>query len=717
MTNRIISVLLCVLVLFATAACGDNKDVSSNTASTPSSSGDSAAVQVKGTYFDTDMWIPVPMISQELIDAGYENSEGCQACPYVVLDSIDGQLGFYAIDVGGMYRTTDGGKSWTPCTVGISAAGATGMAIDPNNKNRVVVVGCNSGYDKRNGLYMSVDGGEQWAEVFMPGDSEFEGQIGIHNDFRTQVAFDESSKSDKIGGSSIIYWNRERNTNANANGAYNHPAIYQSTDGGKSWKELKNTQDIAGGEIVVNSKNGNVAVCNQKGLWVSADKGKTFKQTSTLAINSIINIRTKPNNIYALTNDGLYISTDFGTNFAKVEGNFPTDVDVADYIRVAPSNPDYMICFVRGTKHVYDNHTYYTQDGGKTWAEATRSKEGSWVPVNAWHAICWYSPTDENYIISNGFRSEDGGKSFFVSRKGYNGICIGGKFAININDNSLFALGSQDYNGGYSTDNGKTWTYVNWSGEAWGGFTYGAYIMDKNHMVTTVAEGWTEPRYIATTQDGGKTVNRTRIQVKGLEAGYSAVGNDNIVFMGEWRSTDKGLTWTEMSGCKGVLAHNSKTGRLFGADGNYVVYSDDDGASWTRLCITEGTISDLDYNPKTDRVYIANKQKISTVKADGSEKRSEHVSLSAITAQSLCLDPENPNIIYATSGGYVYRSLDNGASWTNLSRQVGDGRNDCLDGGRQAGFIEFNQTTREVFVSCGCRGFWKIAACDASKGK
>ena len=29
--------------------------------------------------FDTDVWVPVPMIDQKLIDEGWEGGEGCQA--------------------------------------------------------------------------------------------------------------------------------------------------------------------------------------------------------------------------------------------------------------------------------------------------------------------------------------------------------------------------------------------------------------------------------------------------------------------------------------------------------------------------------------------------------------------------------------------------------------------------------------------------------------
>jgi len=94
-----------------------------------------------------------------------------------------------------------------------------------------------------------------------------------------------------------------------------------------------------------------------------------------------------------------------------------------------------------------------------------------------------------------------------------------------------------------------------------------------------------------------------------------------------------------------------------------------------------------------------------------------------ILAGGVCVDPENPSIIYISYERWAYydtpsvcRSLDGGKTWTNLCRSVGDGRDDCLDGGRNALAIHFIPSTREIITYTNCRGIWKMKACDASEG-
>lgn len=676
---------------------------------------------VKAQYFDTDVWQAVPMISRQLIDAGYEGGEGCQACTYITCDPVEGKVWFVGTDVGGMYKSTDSGNHWLPCTVGFEACGGTGFAFDPNNINRVLCSGCNSYGQYQNGLHLSTDCGETWRAVHLT-------KVCGYRDKRTQIAFDETSYDEKIDGSAVVYWSREGrryNYGRNKNNEFD-PGLFKSLDGGETWEKLPNTERFADADIFVDRNNGWLFVGTDDGFFRSVDGGKTFKRTLAAKCEAMDCIRSQPDDVYFLTASGLYISHDCGTSFEFIRGEgFPLGLPAA--LRVSPVNPDRMVLQndmlnFNGTWHM---PVYYTDDGGKTWRESARVSGGSWGPSNDDQTkFCWHPLNEKRCLCTWCYicASDDGGASFHWNNAGYNGICTGGKFNWNVNRPELMLLGSQDYNGGYTTDCGKSWTYVNWSGEEWGGWTYGGYAISEKTMVTGIASCMFGKGNLSVTFDGGKTVKRLGLDVKRAVA-CGVPGDDKIVMFGQWRTSDGGESWAEMQGCSGVYTYDCSGDTLFGLDtDSKIVMSRDKGISWqTVVDAKDARISDMAYNYKTGRLYFTSWGHLYSVLLDGSGLC--NISYPSKHVGGVCVDPENPNIIYIACGsneeyGFanVLRSLDDGASWTVLTRTPNDGRKGP-DGGRAAGNIRINPATREVFVSSGCRGIWKIPCAPANAGK
>ncbi len=654
-------------------------------------------------YRSNNIWQPVAFVSQEILDMGYTGGEGCQWMTYITMDHDDGNLAFATVDVGGLVKSTDGGKTWAQSTIGIKSEGTTGVEIDPTNDDRVIVIGGSSAKGNTGGLYMSTNEGDSWSYKIT--------NMSIHGcrDFRRQVAFDTTSYDEKLNGCKVIYWVTEESDLITK-------GIYKSTDGGETWNYITGSDIYANSNIAVHPNTGDVYVSNQNGLYKSTNGGTTFSLTSlTVSINYLATSVAEPNKIYITATDDMYVyNTDSDTATKMNAVGYPT---YATFISVSPVNPNKMVLqsdYITNEKQ-YINKNYYSIDGGATWSEATLDKSGSFMPFNPRQNPSAFHPTDENIVIKLGgdciMRSEDGGKSYKVSNDGNNAICVGGMFNFNLNNPNLISISSQDYNGGFSVDGGKTWTYLNWSGYNWGGHAYGAYIIDENTMVAGVSDSWSGDRILTVTYDGGKTFTNTGIVVGGYDIGMGVPGDNNIVFFSDYRSADAAKTWTKMNGCTAVFTASNDGSMIFGMNGNNVVISYDKGVTWSTLYASQNSISDVAYNPKTGCAYVVSDNALYAVNVD--TKAVTQKGFGSKYIKSIAVDPNNGDIMYAACKDYTnysndsaMRSVDGGETWTCINRSANDG-NLGPDGGRASSFVRVNAFGEAWFVT-HCRGLWKM---------
>ena len=669
-----------------------------------------------GTFFTSDLWQAVPLISQKLVDLGYSGGEGCQLINSVAYGN-DGKLAFLGTDVGGLYKSVDGGSNWYLSTVGFDANGATSIVVDPKNNDRVLCIGASSGYDETNGIYLSTDAGETWNYVYSVVQNST-GLVGVHGDNRIQLAYDVSSYDASLGYCKVVYWSRENNSSSENN----YPMIYKSTDGGYTWSEIAGSADYAGGQIRVSADTGWVYVNTDNKIHRSKDGGNSWETVLSEGISCFDMVTTNPSNIYAIGGNGYYISTDYGNTWDCFKGNRFDTNGYTITLRVSPVDPNNVI-FQQYISD-YNYIIYYSNDGGHNWSTTNFDYTGLWTETTgaSVSAFAW-SPVHKNSVMVSAwggiYRSINGGANFFWSNAGFNSICGGGKINFNVNHPEMISIASQDFNGGYSLDSGKTWTYINWGNKNWGGFTYGSYILNANTIITGVATAmYGNDTYIKVTHDGGKTITDTGIRIDGARIGCGALNDDNIAFLGEYRTTDGGYTFTQMDGCTGVFTIDLKTGRLFGSNGNYVVTSTDNGATWTTVGNVSTGIDDIAYSNKSNTIYVVDGNNLYICKPDFSltSNSFNRRGFGYYSANSVAVDPNNEEVVYIGCSSVAshnmkatWRSLDGGNTWTCLTRAVGDGR-ECADGGKQPLSIRVSPVTGELFVLTGCRGVWKIAA-------
>jgi hypothetical protein len=145
------------------------------------------------------LWQALPLITQASLTAGNSGGEGCQVIQNLAVDPT-GNFLMMGTDVGGLYRSLNGGASWEPADVGYDPRGGTAFAIDPNNNKRVLAVGCDSSANSWNGLWLSTDQASSWTPVLQ------QTMLGSGT-YHDSVAFDASSVtvSGGVTYSSIAY--------------------------------------------------------------------------------------------------------------------------------------------------------------------------------------------------------------------------------------------------------------------------------------------------------------------------------------------------------------------------------------------------------------------------------------------------------------------------------------------------------------------------------
>lgn len=284
----------------------------------------------------------------------------------------------------GVYKTTDGGKTWKQTLAVDENTGAVEMEINPSNPNELYAAmwyRTRSGWNfvesgKTSGLYKSTDGGDTWKNI--------------------STAASGLPTGDVVGRMGI------------AIAPKNPQIVYVIVDNQKIVPDTskKDTTAYALDELK-NLTIDQFAQLNNARLDTFLKRNRMTPRYSALTIKDLVSQgKVKPTSLYdyLYRNTGFesnpvgaeaYRSDDGGQTFKKTnQKDIPIFFTYGYYfakIYVSPSNPDKVV--------VLGLDPYLSNDGGKTWKNIAKNN------VHSDHHALWINPKKDSHMING----NDGG--------------------------------------------------------------------------------------------------------------------------------------------------------------------------------------------------------------------------------------------------------------------------------------------------------------------
>ncbi|MFB6248865.1 MAG: WD40/YVTN/BNR-like repeat-containing protein [Salinibacter sp.] len=652
--------------------------------------------------------------------------------------TVDGVPGrphtFYMGTVGGgVWKTTTAGENWSNITGGALRAGAIGaVAVAPSDRN-VIWVGTGSGGVRGNvspgrGVYRSTDGGDTWTYLGLP-ESGHVHKIAVHPD-DPDVAYvaalghifgpneargvykttDGGQTWDKVlyvspntgaievkmnpDNPRILYaaaWKAERKPWAMFSGA-DKGGIYKSTDSGETWTKLTEGLPSKVGRIGMAVSPADPdrlyalveSTRDSTGLYRSDDAGRSW----TL-VNTNRNLTARPwyymhvtaaphdvNELY-VSGEGFYGSVDGGESFRAI------DIPHGDHhdLWINPNRPD---IWVQGN----DGGATVTLDGGKTWSTQHNQPTAEFYSVTVDDRFPYwvYAPQQDNSTLALPSARTDGlaRESNWVDAGG----CETGPVAVDPQNPNITYSGCK---GRVSRLNRETdqeraiWTYPleyhgrsnqelkhrrQWTSQ----IEFSPHNPDRlyhtsQYVHLTTDEGqtwtrispdltrWTEHRDLHETPPGGPlTYDQTGVEIYGTivafeesphrEGVYWAGSDDGAVHV----SRDGGQSWQDVTP-EGMQLHSTvaeivpsprEAGRAYMAVHRYrmddmkpyIYRTNNYGENWTLLTGGENGLP-ADY-----------------------------------PVRSISVDPKREGLLYAGTEYGLFVSFDDGAHWQSLQQNL-----------------------------------------------
>jgi photosystem II stability/assembly factor-like uncharacterized protein len=580
----------------------------------------------------------------------------------LVFAPSDPQVVYAGTQGGGVYRSTDGGRSWSLASGGLGSFAVRSLAVDPRDPG-VVYAGTG------NGFWKTTSGGQVWVQF----------RRGLDPAAITTVAVDPSSPSRLYAGTPL--------------------GLYQSTNGGRRWALVHGglpepmnvralTVDRAGTVLVGRGE--------PLGLFKSTDGGVTWSdKTAGLNAPRLTDFQllavdpSSPSVVYAVIEGGFFRSLDGGESFQPLATPPPFRVAA---LAVSPSGTVYA-----GT---VDHGVFQSGHRGDRWSAVAAASPAAISPAFTATAV---APAEDGTLLAgsdgHGVLRLPAGARFWRSSSAGLRASVIRALALDPRAPSTLYAGLFGRGLEKSTDGGASWQESN-----------DGLASPKNSLtVTSIALDPLHPGRVyagvdggglATSADGGshfvKVADFSDIAGLGLCNTPSRLAVDpssGALFVGilndfrlcpqfglALRSTDAGRSFSGLEGLSSLAAiafDPVQPFRVYAADGPSFFASGDDGRTFARVGtgVAEHDITDLAVDPNSPRRIFAGTFPGGVFRS-GDRGRSWAPTgplPDGLAKTFLLAEPGSGRLYAGVVGAGVFVSADGGGTWQPLGQGLPPG--------------------------------------------
>jgi hypothetical protein len=551
---------------------------------------------------------------------------------------------FYACTAGGgLWKTSNGGTSWTTLTSGLSRIGTSDLVIHPTTPDVMyLATGDCDGFDTPSlGVFKSTDGGSSWNA--------------------TGLSFTD-------GQNVVIFKLVMHASNTSILIAATNAGIYRTTDAGATWTRVFSSAIIYDMEKKPGDAN-TLYACSGTQIYTSADAGVTWTSRTTITGARRIALAVSPANtsfvgaLVAKSSDsgflGFYGSTDSGVTWASrstspnLLGWNPTGNDSGGQgwydlcLSIDPANANNI--YVGGV------NTWKSTNGGTSWALNTMwYATGSTPEVHADKHDITFQNNSTLYQCNDGgiYKSTNGGTSWTDLT---NGMSISQLYKIGVSQTDTKVIAGLQDNGTKLRSTTGTWSdEIGGDGmdcaidPSNGNIMYGELYYGDIYRSTNGGSGWSAIAPDIGFEGAGWV---TPFALAPSAPATIYIGYENL-----YKSTNNGTSWTRMTnGVTGGYVINNIA--VAPSDANVVYFSSDQylNSGGNLYKTTNGGSTTTTLTKPNSSGYI----------------------------NGIAIDNTNPNNVWVCMAGYsaglkVYKSTNGGSTWTNISGTLPNLPANCL---------------------------------------